>query len=305
MDGPRQYTTRSGRTINAPQTQKFSGREYTEDEGEQVESNPSDDAASGSADDVGDTEVPDNDTEPDVTEAEAEKSESDEQKEKLSNKKSVGKPQSKATTKQKSTKTKLRDGVKVTEEEIAEAAVYLEPLPALYTWELGPRVNLKAKEFTPYEKNSPETTPNFEGRSVTSIFLEMVEEPLQEVIRCTNIFGLKKFRRHWKPMTWPYLLVFLAALFYMDENPRQDVVDYWKKKRPDRFMNSLRLSRKRYRMYLTAIRLYDPADYSQAEAAKNKVYKAENFIDMLVVRFQQMKHPGSKHLSLDEQHPVS
>ena len=209
-------------------------------------------------------------------------------------------PQS-SNTKEKPQLIKLREGVKVTPQELNEANKHLKQLPKNFEWKDSPRITLRNMKWSPNADTDPRNTPNLEGRSLTQIFLDMITEPLQIVRQHTNTFGQKKFKSNWRTLTASLMIAMLSAFFYMDTSPKKNVLDYWRKGRPDKFMARLGLSRRQFHMYLTALRLYDPKEYSEEEKKTNKIYKAEKFIESLCRAFQRMRHPKKKHLSIDEQ----
>lgn len=235
---------------------------------------------------------------------EEEREEDDEEIERPIKKTKKDPPKKKAAQPKKQQKTplvKLRAGVQVTEEELKSASAYLPILPKNFKWTDDPRLYLANEPWNPTHENDPQNTPNLNGRCLTSIFLEMLDEPLQLVVKHTNTSGEKLFPLTWKRFTVDLMMAMIAALFYMDVTRVADIKMYWRKKRPDQFIKKLGLSKKKFSMYLKALRLYDPAEYSEAQKKANKIYKAEQFIDVLCKQFQKMRHPPGRSLSVDEE----
>ncbi len=86
----------------------------------------------------------------------------------------------------------------------------------------------------------------------------------------------------------------------MDEVKRANMKDYWKRgANGDEFVRS-QLSRDRFLAIYLSIRLYDPKEFENGKA-KSPLYKAQEYLDLLVLGFQKVHLPDNRYLSLDEE----
>ncbi len=150
----------------------------------------------------------------------------------------------------------------------------------------------------PWEEVETGNRRDYSSYSLLQIFGEMVSDPLDKVIEYTNDFGRYWYSGNWKDLDRPLIVKFIALFFHMDCARRSALRDYWRKGiSADPVVEALGISYHDFVRYYTALRLYDT---TTTKKRPSKTYKAEEFINSSIRKFQEMRLPKWRELSLDE-----
>ncbi len=132
--------------------------------------------------------------------------------------------------------------------------------------------------------------------------MDMTEDSLQHMMRCTNKAGRSKYPLLWNDLDIPQTAFFLSLLFHFDSHPQKDLSDYWHDEpHGDPFVKSTGISRDKFCRWYQCIRLYDPDDVTKEMKESDKVYKVREYLHRVEASCQRMYHPPNPNFSLDEE----
>ncbi len=150
-------------------------------------------------------------------------------------------------------------------------------------------------------QHKPGLQQDFSQQLLVTIYLLQIKDGLDLLIRHSNTYGEKWYSAKWTTIDRPEILRFLAIVNHMDNARRSNFKEYWKRGVDgDAFVRSL-MSRDRFLAIYTAIRLYDPKEFERGGRPKTPLYKAQDYLDLLMLGFQKVRLPSHRYLSLDEE----
>ncbi len=157
-------------------------------------------------------------------------------------------------------------------------------------------------DWMPTDENAPENSPDHSGRSLLNLFMDMAEDSLLLMIRCMNQVGNATFPLLWRDLDIPNTSLFLALLFHFDENPRNDLRDYWRgEPYGDPFVKSCGISLGNFTRWYKCIRLYDPTAITEDMKCLDKAYKVREYLHRVEASCQRMYNPPDPNFSCDEE----
>ncbi len=102
------------------------------------------------------------------------------------------------------------------------------------------------------------------------------------MIRHTNTYEEKWYSARWIAIDRPVILHFLAIVNCMDDVRQMNFKEYWKSGVDgDAFVRSL-MSRDHFLAIYTAIRLYDSKEFEHGGRPKTALFKAQDYLDLLI-----------------------
>ncbi len=81
-------------------------------------------------------------------------------------------------------------------------------------------------------------------------------------MKCTNKFGRQRYPLFWPELNHITLVKFVAIIFHFDDNQRCDMETYWCGTNRDPFLEGLGISRKKFLLWYSCLRVYDPGPVS-------------------------------------------
>ncbi len=132
--------------------------------------------------------------------------------------------------------------------------------------------------------------------------MDMAEDSLLLMIRCTNKVGNDTFPLDWEDLDVPNMCLFLALLFHFDEHRQNDLQDCWRVEPfGDPCVKAVGISYRKFRCWYKCVRLYDPASITDSMKQHDKAYKIREYLHSVEASCQRMYNPPDPNFSLDEE----